>query len=311
MTKRIFKLLMYDQLKILEKTKYDTLMEGYLSRSHFNSIGVSFLVWSEKISQNDENLLQIWNINQNPRFSNIHEIHARGSIGIIITFDASEYGFAEKLEEQINYYMLSSKIEPLIIGLYGWVPNNAQDQIDAEYIEEAKIYLKSTIVEEWDVYVEIYFHSSEENLFFKLLQEMSKIAVNETITFFKRQSVKKYNSLITVINKIAELFPQLENRIELVEEGVKITGKIKTYFIDTKGSSYICGRKKMTSLCLEDSDSQSSQRYRIAIASLKTLLDDDNQFINPSIIKILSKTFYLLNDEYFMQIDSVFKKQIS
>ena len=307
MTKRIFKMLMYDQLKILEKTKYDTLMDGYLSRSHFNSIGVSFLVWSEKISQNEENLLQIWNINQNPRFTNIHEIHARGSIGIIITFDASEYGFAEKLEEQINYYMLSSKIEPLIIGLYGWVPCNTQDQTDEEYLEKAKYYLKSTIEEEWDVYVKIHFHSGEENLFFKLLQEMSRIAANEA----KRQSVKRHNSLVAVINKMVELFPQLENKIELVEEGVKITGKIKTYFIDTQGSSYICGSKKKTSLCLEDSDSQSSQRYRIALASLKILLDDDSQFINPSIIKILSKTFYLLNDEYFMQIDDVFKKQIS
>jgi len=311
MTKRIFKLLMYDQLKILEKTKYDTLMEGYLSRSHFYSIGVSFLVWSEKTTQNDENLLQIWNINQNPRFANIHEIHARGSIGIIITFDASENGFAEKLEEQINHYMLSSKIEPLIIGLYGWVPYDTQDQFDAEYMDEAKIYLKSTIEEEWDVYVKIYFHSDEENLFVKLLHEMSRIAVNEAITFYKRQSVKKHNSLVAVINKMVELFPQLESRMEMVEEGVKITGKIKTYLIDTKGSSYIYDSKKMTSLCLEDSNSQSSQRYRIALASLKTLLDDDNQFINPSIIKILSKTFYLLNDDYFVQIDDVFKKQIS
>ncbi len=308
--KRIFKFVMYDRINILQKSQIKASLQTLMSESHFNTIGVSFLVWKKEYPPNNDLVYQIWNINENYRFSNVQSNHIKGSIGVLISFSYSNENAPREVMDLINNYLVLNKSDPLAIGLIGY--NDLQvDPVMQEKVKEGMADLKYLISDEWGIPLFIHNMSMDETDFISLLSGIGDSILLQLAQGDSFITKKRHESLTMLIESLRNTYPNIAERLSLTKEGVVIHGKIRQYLIDSYGTSYLYSAGKQKYLCLVDDSTDSSYKYSISLQSLRDMMGENKYLVRPFMVLVIAKIFFLLNDDYYYGIDTIFRNQLS
>ncbi len=198
--------------RILEKTLVTDLCR-IINEQYLHTIGVNFYV-RDMVIQDKKTKVQLWFLNNHPRFSYVNPLYFKGSSSFLIAFNTNNGNALQSLERDIEgIYEFGKNIPVYFLGIE-ISPSKMREIID-EIIEESK-------EDEGD----------EEEKEFKFLeceyQEVidSKKLEDQEISDFLKNIKTKYDELDCNYFKVEE--NSYENFLnifdELVEELIRLEG---------------------------------------------------------------------------------------
>lgn len=303
---------MLDRANILQLKESHSDTDGLFYKNHFNTIGVSFYIWKKKVNASNV-VFQIWNINEKHRFSTIQELHTTGSIGLILSYNVTEKLNAEELYKLIHKYLIYNKVEPHVIVLYGYMPAHKLAKLSdstLDHIRESMNDVEYLIQEEWGIAVLSRMVSSDLSEFDDLLFDSASKVIARLVEPHQLLVERKLKKIEMVINKLTAIFPSLRERIYLEDNYIHVVGSLNEYMLDYKATAYIKLHSEKKFLCLTDPYVNTYERYSLSLQSIRSLFPEPKFTIHPSILLILGKIFYLLNDKQYYDTDPIFKKQL-
>ncbi len=303
---------MLDRANILHLKESHSDTDGLFYKNHFNTIGVSFYIWKKKINSSNV-VFQIWNINEKHRFSSIQELHTTGSIGLILSYDVTERLDAEDLYKLIHRYLIYNKVEPHIIVLYGYMPAHDLSSLSdstLNHIHDSMNDVEYLIQEEWGIAVLSKIVSSDLSEFDALLFDSASTVIARLVEPHQVLVEKKLHKIELVINQLTTVFPSLRERIYLEDNYIHVVGSLQEYMLDYKATAFIKLPSEKKFLCLTDPHTNTYERYSLSLQSIRSLFPEPKFTLHPSILLILGKIFYLLNDKHYYNHDPIFKKQL-